>query len=288
VSHGHGALIRDAARTFSTRGARFLSAGVAFYSLLGAAPLFVVVLRILGAVFGRARAESAVWSALAQWLAPEGLAGVRALTESLDAAQGSAGTIGGALVVYASTRLFRALHHALNHLWNVDVDAATRDRPRLQRYAAHYGTALLLTLFVATLMTVFLGLKSAFAVLAAVGRDEAPAVLFLLDAAASVVLAFALFLVLYRFLPETHPPLRDAARCALLSTALFAPGSALVTAYLHHKSLLLLYGGAGAVVVALLWVYYSAQVFFFGACVGAALRDKERDQDARARADRSG
>jgi uncharacterized BrkB/YihY/UPF0761 family membrane protein len=35
-----------------------------------------------------------------------------------------------------------------------------------------------------------------------------------------------------------------------------------------------LYEGASAVVLAVMWVYYSAQVFFLGASVGAALRQR--------------
>jgi len=35
-----------------------------------------------------------------------------------------------------------------------------------------------------------------------------------------------------------------------------------------------LYEGASAVVLAVVWVYYSAQVFFLGASVGAALRQR--------------
>ena len=72
----------------------------------------------------------------------------------------------------------------------------------------------------------------------------------------------------------TEVSLRDAAWSALVSTGLFALGSAAVTAYLRHKHITDLYAGASAVVLAVVWVYYSAQVFFFGACIGAALRER--------------
>lgn len=88
------AIAKRAASIFSAGGARFLGAAVAFYALLSAAPLFVVVLHVVGAVFGRERAESALWEGLARWLAPEGLETVRIVTDRLDQAEAKGSTLG--------------------------------------------------------------------------------------------------------------------------------------------------------------------------------------------------
>ena len=101
----------------------------------------------------------------------------------------------------------------------------------------------------------------------------------MLDVGVSVVFAFALFTALFRFLPETDVTWREAMLSAAVSTALFALGSGLVTLYVRHKHISALYEGASAIVLAVVWVYYSAQVFFFGACVGAALRHQARTND---------
>ena len=67
--------------------------------------------------------------------------------------------------------------------------------------------------------------------------------------------------------------LYSAGDIEILCGDIFALGSTLVTAYVRHKHMTDLYAGASAVVLAVVWVYYSAQVFFFGACIGAALRE---------------
>jgi membrane protein len=264
--------IREALRIFSGKGARFLGAAVAFYALLSAAPLFVVVLHVVGAVFGRARAESALWEGLGTWLAPEGLATVRALTERLDRLEGSGSAIGTVLVIYGSTRLFRALKRALNQLWGIDLEAVEASRPKHVKYALRYGGAFALALLSALLVATLLVVKSGIAIVAAWGSGAPPAVLWILDGATSVGFAFFLFTALFRFLPETDVTWREAATSSLVSTVLFAAGSALVSVWLRAKHLADLYEGASALVVAVLWAYYSAQVFFLGACVGAALR----------------
>ena len=40
--------------------------------------------------------------------------------------------------------------------------------------------------------------------------------------------------------------------------------------------------------VAILWVYYSTQVFFFGACIGAAIHGRGKLASRNDEADRSG
>jgi len=275
--HGVPGILREAYRRFSGRGARFLGAAVAFYALMSAAPLFLVVLYAVGAVFGRARAESALWGGLARWILPEGLATMRQLTERLDRLEGSGTVLGVALVIYGSTRLFRALRRALNQLWGIDLEEAEASRGKVVKYGVRYGGAVLLTLFVAILVMVVVALKAAFATLATVGTGPPPALLWAIDGATSVGLAFVLFTVLFRFLPEAPVTLRDAAASALVSTLLFAAGSEAVTLYVRHKHVADLYEGASALVVVMVWVYYSAQVFFFGACVGDVLRRRQKN-----------
>ncbi len=269
-------ILRRAYEIFSGRGARFLGAAVAFYALLSAAPLFVLVLEIVGAIFGRARAEDALWQGLGEWLAPDGIATVRGLTERLDKLESGGSYLGVILVIYGSTRLFRAVRRALNQLWGIDLEAVERKRASHVKYGIRYGGAVALALFVAVLVAALVLVKSAFAAIATLSIRPPPTLLWMLDGIVSIGLAFVLFTVVFRFLPETKVTLKEAAASGVVSTILFALGSELVTVYIGHKNVGDVYAGASAVVLAVVWVYYSAQVFFFGACIGAAMREKQR------------
>jgi membrane protein len=267
-------LIRATLHVFSARGARFLGAAVAFYALLSAAPFFVIVLGLVGVFFGRARAEDALWGGLSRWAAPEGIATVRGVTERLSLVSRTGGTFDLVVVVYGSTRLFRALRRAVNQLLGVDLESIEAARDRAHRYATRYGQAFALTFAVSGMVAVLVVVKSAYALLVALGVPDPPLVLSVVDLVASVALTFGLFFLMLRVLPERSLRARDAASGALVSTCLFAVGSGVVTAYLRHKHAGDLYGGASAVVLAVLWVYYSVQVFFLGVCFSAALQDR--------------
>ena len=268
-------------RLFSEKGARFLGAAVAFYALLSAAPLFLLVLRIAGAIVGRPRAESALWSRtwpVARARRPR----ERAPADRAPRRRAPLGELPrGLLVVYGSTRLFRALRRAVNHLWGIDLEGIEKQRDRAARYGLRYGGAFVLALFVVVLVLLLVVEKSAFAIVASfrgcaarsdrLARRPRPR----RSASPSSSLPS-----LFRALPETEVTWREAATSSLVSTVLFAVGSTAVTAYIRHKHLSDLYASASTILVAVLWVYYSTQVFFLGACIAATLRGAA-DGDAR-------
>ena len=76
-----------------------------------------------------------------------------------------------------------------------------------------------------------------------------PLVWWWLDAIVSVAVAFVLSFALFRFLPETEVTPREATTSAMVSTVLFALGSGLVTAYVHHKHMHDIYAGEGVAVI---------------------------------------
>src|SRR5262249_35415474 len=71
--------------------------------------------------------------------------------------------------------------------------------------------------------------------------------------------------LMYKILPDTHMDWSDVIVGAVVTSALFTVGRLLIALYIGKSSVASAYGAAGSVVLILVWVYYSAQVFFFGA-----------------------
>ena len=51
---------------------------------------------------------------------------------------------------------------------------------------------------------------------------------------------------------------------AVLTAALFTIGKFLIGMYVAHANISSSYGAAGSVVILITWIYYSAQIFFYG------------------------
>jgi len=107
--------------------------------------------------------------------------------------------------------------------------------------------------------------------LAAVGRFfahllPAPAlVLETVDVAVSFCIITVLFAVIFKLLPDVRVAWRDVWPGAALTSLLFTVGKTGIGIYLGRTTFGSAYGAAGSLVIILLWVYYSAQILFFGA-----------------------
>ncbi|MBI1734844.1 MAG: YihY/virulence factor BrkB family protein [Candidatus Rokubacteria bacterium] len=66
-------------------------------------------------------------------------------------------------------------------------------------------------------------------------------------------------------LPDVDVAWRDVWLGAALTSLLFTLGKVVIGLYLGRATIGSAYGAAGSLVVVLLWVYYSAQILFFGA-----------------------
>ena len=65
--------------------------------------------------------------------------------------------------------------------------------------------------------------------------------------------------------PDVELRWRDVALGAVVTSMLFMLGKGLLGLYFAHASFGSTYSAAGTPIVVLLWVYYSAQLFFWGA-----------------------
>jgi membrane protein len=222
------------AKIFSARGGRFLGAAVAFYALLSLAPLLLVVLHVAALAVGHERAERGLFEGLSTWVLPEGLAVLRDLLARLEALQSAESAFGIATLLYASTRLFRALKRALNTIWAIP-DSVAESQPSGVRYAIRYGLALALALLLAALVLALILLKSAGALIANYSSLDPPWLMGALDLGLSLGVTFCLFYCVFRTLPDRRAHPRAELLGASAATLLFAIGSFAITALVRHK-----------------------------------------------------
>lgn len=240
-----------------------LAASLAFYTILSAAPLVVVLLTLAGAVFGRDAVEGRVVDQLRGLVGEEGGQAIQTMIASAgDTGSGVAMGIGIVMLLFGATGVFAELQDALNTIWEVTpkpgrgVWGVIRDR--FLSLAMVFGTCFLL------LVTLVLS-----TVLAAITRFAGLEGIGLAGQLANFVLSFAvnagLFAMMYKLLPDVKIGWKDVWIGALATAVLFTVGKLLIGLYLGQAGLGSAYGAAGSLVVFVVWVYYSAQILFLGA-----------------------
>jgi membrane protein len=81
----------------------------------------------------------------------------------------------------------------------------------------------------------------------------------------SFVFITVLFAMIYKIVPHARIAWGDVWIGAAVTSLLFGLGKFLIGMYLGQAAVGSAFGAAGSLVVMILWVYYSAQIFFFGA-----------------------
>jgi len=86
-----------------------------------------------------------------------------------------------------------------------------------------------------------------------------------LDLIISLLLISSLFALIYRYMPARRLPWRVVLSGGLLTAILFYIGRWGIGLYLAHSTQPTAFGAAASFAALLLWLYYSAQIFLFGA-----------------------
>jgi membrane protein len=83
--------------------------------------------------------------------------------------------------------------------------------------------------------------------------------------AVSCTVAFALFGVIFRSLPDTPQTWNNISHGALIASILFSAAGFGLAIYFKYSRINNVYGAAGSLVAGLTWIYYSTFSRYFGA-----------------------
>ena len=81
----------------------------------------------------------------------------------------------------------------------------------------------------------------------------------------SFIIVSGLFALIFKLLPRVKVAWRDVVVGAVITALLFNIGKFLIGLYIGKTGAVSGFGAAGSVIAMVLWVYYSAQIFLFGA-----------------------
>jgi len=241
---------------FSNDKAQRLGAALAYYTLFSIAPLLLIAIAVAGLIFGRSQAQAQI---VAQLRTLMGDAGAKAIAEMLaNAAKPKSGTlaiiIGAVTLLFGAAGVFGNLKDALNTIWNVPEKKSggimTMLKERFLSFAMVLGTGFLLL--------VSLVIDAALASL-----DKA------LWQPVQLIISFGvitvLFAMIFRFLPDIHIEWREVWLGAAFTSLLFIIGKFALAFYIGKSAVGSSYGAAGSLVVLLVWIFWSANILFFGA-----------------------
>jgi len=255
-----------------------ISAALAFYCAFSLAPLLIIIVSIAGWIVGSELAFSYVGSQLTLLF---GKPSADLILAAMNGAQSTDGIWATALsvvmlLVGAST-VFAALESALQQVWGGRNSMPRGWRSFVRARLISFG----FILAIGFLLLVSLTLTTALAALRGYVLRHFEGLVGLLatmDFLFSIVLGTGLVALMYRYLPARRLAWRHVLIGALVTALLFHLGRWGIGLYLGRATQPTAFGAAASFAALLLWLYYSAQIFLFGAeftaCLGQSRTPK--------------
>jgi membrane protein len=250
----------------------FLAGGVAFSILLAGVPFFLLLASGLGYALNKsADASSGAAVDFIQNLFPTMWSGSGSLVDPIlhdvVRTRGTAGIFGAVAFIWFSTRLFGSMRSVLLHVYEVPEHHGMV-WGKLVDTMLTIATTVLIVVWVAVSAYIALARSNGVALLNRWGL-HAEQVMMPLTYLAGRVIAFALlvalFMALYKLLPNRPVRWNQAAVGGVSSAALFEIARSVFSFVVHHYDPASWYTGTlAAVIVVMFWVYYAALIFVIG------------------------
>lgn len=246
-----------------------LAGSLAFYSLLSLAPLMLVLVSIAGMVLGRSAAQTQVIQEVNSLMgSAAGNAMAAFVKGSQNTSHGIVATIFGLVtLLFSASGVVIELQSALNYIWEVP-QPNTSGFAVITSFLKQRLFSFAMVLGVGFLLIVSLMISTWIAAFAALSASLIPGEEILFHAVNTVfsfIVITVLFAAIYKVMPDVHLQWRDVLLGGAVTSLLFSIGKLLLGIYLGRASYSSMYGAAASIVVLIAWVYYSAQIFFFGA-----------------------
>jgi membrane protein len=259
-------LLKDTVKEFGEDKAPRLGAALAYYTVFSLAPMLVIIIAVAGLVFGQEAAAGALDDQIRGLVGAEGADLVQAMVASAqEPREGITATVIGIVtLLFGALGAFGQLQDALNTIWEVAPKPGRGLIGVIKDRLAPAG----LVLGVGFLLLVSLAVSAALVAVGNLLSGYLAGMAFLMEALNFLISFLAvtvLFAMIFKFLPDAKIAWRDVWIGAALTSLLFNIGKTLIGLYLGSGSVASAYGAAGSLIILLLWVYYSAQILFFGA-----------------------
>lgn len=258
-------LIKQTTKEWIKNDVSIYAASISYYTLFSIGPMITIVIWLLGIIFKQEAVDGQVY-ALLQNMVNESVAKLvqeMVIKAGEQTRQGLwATSLGLVITLYSAASIVVQMKEVLDKIWHRkhEHNKATLAKKYLLGLAGIFGIGLIL------LMS---GLMSALvSVLGQTFFVILPFTKMIVRLANHVVvfISISLFLAaMFKYLPNMRLRWKAVIPGALFTTTLFLIGKVIFGWYMATQTLGSMYGAASSFVVFIMWVYFSAQIIFYGA-----------------------
>lgn len=247
-----------------------LSAALAYYTIFSLAPMLVIVIAITGLIWEAKAVRLEILNQVRDLIGPDGADFIANLITSTGSpAEGIVALVIGILtLLIGALGVFNELHNSLNIIWGIRIEKPKGFLPSIKKLVVDRFLSFTMLLAIGFLLLVSLVVTAGLSAAQETIGNVFPLSEFLLqivNLAISIGVITILFALIFKYLPDAEIAWRDVWIGAFVTSLLFSLGKTAIGIYLGNSAVASTFGAAGSLILLLLWIYYSAQILFFGA-----------------------
>ncbi|HDZ05103.1 hypothetical protein LCGC14_0081670 [marine sediment metagenome] len=253
-----------------------ISAVIAYYAILSLPGLLILILELVGGIWGKEIVRGELFAEISSAMGPETAQSIQEMIADRGSENTSiiATVLGVGVLIYGATGVFYQLQNALNDIWKSKPKYTNEILSTLFMRLKGFGFILIFgfLLLISFVLTSFL---SAFSDQLSRLLPEGMLELgFVLDIIISLTFIYLLFGAMFKYLPSTHVRWKAVKVGAALTAFLFLVGKYALAFYFGKAEPGSTYGAAGSIILVMLWVSYSSLIVTFGAQFTKIYSDK--------------
>lgn len=247
-----------------------LSAALAYYTIFSLAPLLVIVIAFTGLIWEADAVRTQILNQIQGLVGAEGAEFVgNLIARTGTPAEDLFATIIGIItLLVGALGVFNELHNSLNIIWEVKEEESKGFLQVVKKVVIDRLLSFTMILGIGFLLLVSLVISAGLSATEETIGNAFPLSEFIMQIVNLIISIGAitvLFALIFKFLPDAEIAWRDVWLGAFVTALLFSIGKTAIGIYLGNSAVASSFGAAGSLILLLLWVYYSAQILFFGA-----------------------
>ena len=247
-----------------------LSAALTYYTVFSLAPMLIIAIAVAGLIWQQSSVQDMVLSQIQGLIGEQGREFIASLLDSASKpAQGVFATIVGLVtLIFGALGVFNELHNSLNTIWDVPVKQIKGFWNSVKEVVVNRFLSFTMVLGIGFMLLVSLMISTGISALGDWVGTLLPfqeVILQVINLIISLGILTVFFALIFKILPDADVAWRDVWVGAFVTAILFSIGKTLIGLYLGSSAVGTTFGAAGSLVLLLLWIYYSAQILFFGA-----------------------
>lgn len=244
-----------------------LSAVVAYYAVISLPALLVIIINIVGSIWGYEIVQGQLTEEFTSALGRDAAVSIETIImETRNSDKNVLSTvIGIGTLLFGATGVFYQLKVALNEIWKIEPNPKAKIWKIVTDRALSFAFVLVIgfLLLISFMVTAAIGALNNY--LRSMFPDILVYLVYMMDFIVSVGIISILFALMFKYLPDAKIRWKTVWIGAVLTATLFVIGKLLLSLYFGQADPGSTYGAAGTIVLILLWVSYSSLILFFGA-----------------------